>query len=295
MNRVPQLGVGLGWRHEISPFYERCPELGFVEAIAEGLERTVPRRLEQLREKGMTVIPHGVSLSLGSAEHPDASRLRRLADVVGKLRAPLVSEHLCFVRAGGLESGHLIPVPRTREMLDIVVENIREAEAALPVPLALENIAALFDWPESEMDEATFLAEVLDRTGALLLLDVANLYANAQNLHVDPIAFLDRLPLERLAYVHVAGGVRRGALYHDTHAHAIPPDVYALVTEVARRCRLAERAARARRQFSHGVSSRIRDRPGPDGHRPRDAGEKARRRCRLALPLERRWASAWRS
>jgi len=92
----------------------------------------------------------------------------------------------------------------------------------IPAPLVLENIAAYLEWPGAEMDEATFLAEVLERTGELLLLDVANLHANARNLHWDPIAFLDSLPLELLAYVHVAGGEERQGHYHDTHAHALP-------------------------------------------------------------------------
>jgi uncharacterized protein (UPF0276 family) len=139
------------------------------------------------------------------------------------------------VRGGGLESGHLLPLPRTREALSILVENVRAVQAALPVPLALENIAAFFEWPDPEMDDATFLAEALEQTGALLVLDVANLYANAENLGWDPVPYLDRLPLERLAYVHVAGGERRDGYYHDTHAHAVPAGPLELLAEVASR------------------------------------------------------------
>jgi uncharacterized protein len=86
-----------------------------------------------------------------------------------------------------------------------------------------------------ELDEAAFLTELLDRTGALLLLDVANLHANARNHGGDPLAFLDALPLERIAYVHVAGGVERDGLYHDTHAHPTPDAVLDLVAELCSR------------------------------------------------------------
>src|SRR5262249_37416215 len=159
-------------------------------------------------------VPHGVSLSLGGAEPPDPSRLEALGRLAERLGAPLVSEHLAFVRAGGLESGHLLPLPRTREALEGVVGNVRRAQAALPVSLALENIAHLFEWPGGEMGEADFLAEVLERADVLLLLDVENVYANARNHGFDPLAFLERLPLKRLAYVHVAGGVLKHGLYH---------------------------------------------------------------------------------
>src|SRR5581483_4258272 len=99
---------------------------------------------------------------------------------------------------------------------DVLVANVRIAQEALPVPLALENIASLVTWPDAEMDPAEFLAEALDRTGAGLLLDLANVYSDVRNHGLDPADFLDRIPLDRLAYVHVAGGIERDGLYHDT-------------------------------------------------------------------------------
>src|SRR5207253_7330502 len=77
--------------------------------------------------------------------------------------------------------------------------------------------------------------EVLERADVLLPLDVENVYANARNHGGDPCAFLDRLPLDRLAYVHVAGGVERDGLYHDTHAHPVPAAVLDLLEELAAR------------------------------------------------------------
>jgi hypothetical protein len=43
---------------------------------------------------------------------------------------------------------------------------------------------------------------------------IKNVYANARNRGCDPVCLLDRLPLERVAYVHVADGA---GTYHDTH------------------------------------------------------------------------------
>ena len=119
-------------------------------------------------------------------------------------------------------------------MLEVLVANVSRAVALLPVPLALEPIAALVEWPGGEMDEGDFVTELLDRTGAFLLLDVANLYANARNHGDDPVAMLDRLPLDRLAYVHVAGGgADTAGLYHDSHAHPVPAAVIDLLDHLA--------------------------------------------------------------
>jgi uncharacterized protein (UPF0276 family) len=181
------------------------------------------------------VVPHGLRLSLGGADSVEPARVAHLAHCAQTLDAPLVSEHIAFVRAGGTEVGHLLPVPRSWDALEAIVDNVRLAQAGLPVPLALEPIAALFDWPDDELTEADFLTEILDRTGALLLLDVANVYANARNRGEDPLALLDRLPLERVAYVHVAGGAEHDGLYHDTHTDAVPTEVLDLVTALCER------------------------------------------------------------
>lgn len=237
MNSSSPLGLGIGWRGELAPVIQRRSDLGFVEILAEDFffAPAIPPALKLLRERGVMIVPHGVGLSLGGAEPIDAWRVEALAHLAQEVQAPLVSEHLAFVRAGGLESGHLLPLPRTREMLDIVVKNINQVEADLPVPLAIENIATLFEWPGAEMDEATFISEILQRTEVLLMLDIENVYANARNLGGDAVAFLDAIPLDKIAYVHIAGGVETGGIYHDTHAQPIPEDVLSLLEELCAR------------------------------------------------------------
>lgn len=241
-------GVGTGWRSEIAGWVAAAPGLGFCEVIAESITPAgPPRGVVDLRERGLPVIPHGVRLSLGGTEPLDAGRVAHLAACAEALHAPLVSEHVAFVRAGGREVGHLLPLPRTRAALDVLAANVARTQSELAVPLALEPIAALFDWPEDELAEPEFLAALLDRTGALLLLDVANVYANAVNRGQDARVALDRtldlIPAERIAYVHVAGGSVRhdeadlpgGALYHDTHTDPVPNAVLELLAHLVER------------------------------------------------------------
>ncbi|MFI0444999.1 DUF692 domain-containing protein [Actinomadura sp. 6N118] len=232
------LGVGIGWRPEIAGFVKELPGLRFTEVVAESVhEGHPPADLLALCDRGVRVVPHGVKLSLGGAEPVSAERIAHLAWCAEFLNAPLVSEHVAFVRAGGIEAGHLLPVPRTRASLDALTANIRRTQAELPVPLAVEPIAALFDWPDNDYEEGDFLTELVERTGVLLLLDIANVYANARNRGEDPTALLDRLPLERVAYCHIAGGDEHAGRYHDTHTAPVPDDVLALVKELCARQR----------------------------------------------------------
>ena len=232
-------GVGVGWRPEISGWVGGPAAPAFCEVIAESLAPAgPPRGVAELRGRGIPVVPHGVRLSLGGTEPVDAHRVTHLAACAAALGSPLVSEHIAFVRAGGREAGHLLPLPRSREALDVLAANVRRVQAELDVPLALEPIAALFDWPDDEFSEPDFVTELLDRTGAMLLLDVANVHANAVNRGQDPEAVLDRLPLDRVAYVHVAGGAEHPddpGLYHDTHADPVPAAVLDLLARLVER------------------------------------------------------------
>ena len=231
-----QLGFGIGWRPEIALAIERREDITFVEITAENfdLNRPLPAALMRL---GVKIVPHGLSLSLGGAERVERKRVEFLAKLAVMTNAPLVSEHIAFVRAGGREVGHLLPVPRTREALDVLVENVNEAKRMLEMPLALENISALVEWPKAEYSEAEFVAEVLERTDSLLLLDIANLWANAHNFRRDALKELEKLPLDRLAYVHVGGGYERDGVYYDTHAHAAPQGVIDLLEELCARAK----------------------------------------------------------
>jgi uncharacterized protein (UPF0276 family) len=247
----PRLGTGIGWRPEIADAVEGLVGVDWVEAVAENLcPAHLPDSLVRLRERGVTVVPHGVSLGLGDATRPDARRLADLAACAEALGSPLVTEHIAFVRAAGaaagvagdaagsglaMEAGHLLPVPRTWDALRVLCENVRIAQDSLPVPLAVENIAALVRWPDEELSEGQFLAELVERTGVRLLIDVANLHTNHVNRGEDPAKALDELPVEAIAYVHVAGGIERDGVWHDTHAHPVTRPVLDVLAELRSR------------------------------------------------------------
>lgn len=225
-------GVGLGHRPELAAdLLARPATVAFVEVVAEACMANPLARREALASRAIwPVVPHGVKLSLGSADGIDDEHARRLGALARELAAPVVSEHVAFTRAGSREIGHLTRVPYTRTALAVLGRNVVRARRWLPeVPLLLENAAATFHWPDDEIDEPEFHAELAGRTGCPLLLDVGNLYANAINRGRDPAAELLRFPLDRVAMLHVAGGAWDEGFYFDTHADPIPEPVMELV------------------------------------------------------------------
>ena len=239
MGALPNLGAGLGYREAWrSDLFLSPEEVDFLEITADHFLDAPPEKLRELDLllDHFTLIPHGLNLSLGSAEGLDAAYLEQLAWLVGRANPPWWSEHIAFTKAGGVRIGHLAPLPFSREALDVLEHNIAVAQERIPVPLLLENITYQVELPGAEMSEAAFLNELLDRTGCGLLLDVTNLFTNAVNQGQSAHDFLDELRLDRVAQLHFAGGhFDPEKRLIDSHAHPAPPEVWSLLEEVVRR------------------------------------------------------------
>jgi uncharacterized protein (UPF0276 family) len=161
---------------------------------------------------------------------------------VGHVEPEAWSEHLAFVRGGGIEIGHLAAPPRDAATLEGTARNLKRAARVVGRLPLVENVATLIDPPGSDRDEAHWIADVLAASGTELLLDLHNLHANASNFGFDPSAVLDLVPMDRIGAIHLAGGrvVKAagdpsGGRVLDDHLHPVPDAVYALLTEVARR------------------------------------------------------------
>ncbi len=218
--------------------YAHRERIDVLEIVADHFfspSRDCARELDLLAEH-FTLLPHGLDLSLGSADGLNEPYLERFAEIVHRSGAPWWSEHIAFTRAGGVSIGHLAPLPFTHEALDVLARNIERARRAIgDVPCVLENIAAPVVLAGAEMDEPAFLTELVARTGCQLLLDVENVHANALNFGIDPEAYLDALPAQAVVQLHVAGGEWNGSSYVDSHACAVSDDVWRLVARAFER------------------------------------------------------------
>lgn len=238
VDALPFLGVGLGLRDEVAPaLVAHRDRIDFVEIIGEhffAAGREARRQLAALAER-FPVVVHTVGLSPGSVAPPDDDYLAALARLVRETGAAWFADHICYTRAGGVDVGHLAPLPRTEEALAALARNTAIARELVPAPMLLENIAYVVDPPGSEMDEAEFVSRAIEATGCGLLLDLTNLHANAVNHGYDPYEWLGRVPLDRVVQVHVTGGHWHRGVLVDSHSAATPGEVWRLLEYVAAR------------------------------------------------------------
>ena len=187
------------------------------------------------------MVAHGIGLSIGTDIPLDFCYLDEVARAIEWLGTSSYSEHLAFTRVPGRDLMNLMPLPRTMAVAEMIVAKVRAIRAVIPVPFLLENIAYVFEWPEPEMDEASFLNLVLAESGAGLLLDIENVRLNARNHAFDAAGFIDRLPLGVVEQVHLAGGdaVTEPFLsmpfLADSHSHPVSDETKNLLERVLAR------------------------------------------------------------
>lgn len=255
---------GLLWRPQhAADLLAHLDEIDVLEVIADdwlGRPRSEVRALRTLAAQ-VSVRLHGVGLGLASTEPVEQRRLDAFARLVGEVEPEAWSEHLAFVRGGGVEIGHLAAPPRRQETIDGAVANLRRAERTVGSRPLVENVATLVDPPASTMDEADWTRAILEATDCRLLLDLHNLHANvvtsgsassarrgvaerlstppkggdefeghSVNFGEDVASFVDGVGADRVSEVHLAGGRWIGPdddrRLLDDHLHDVPDPVF---------------------------------------------------------------------
>jgi hypothetical protein len=237
-NNFTDYGIGIGLR---APHYDhiltRKPVVDWFEIISENFMIDGGRPLHVLHQilEQYRVVQHGVSMYFGSAGRPDREHLRRLKNLVKRTGTPWVSDHLCWGSVDGRYTHDLLPMPYTFEAAKITAQKIREVRDFLEVPVAVENVSSYAEYHVSEMTEWEFLNEVVERADCGILLDVNNIYVSSRNHNFDPLTYINSVPAERVAQIHIAGHSKFQKYILDTHDHPVIDPVWKLYDRAIRR------------------------------------------------------------
>ncbi len=235
LKNLPNLGIGIGFREQFrADLFLHQTEIDFLEITADHYFDASARKQEELKllKQHFPLIPHGLNLSLGSAEGIDENYLEKFAQLVDVVKPAWFSDHICFTRSGGKEIGHLAPVPYTNEAVKVFIKNISGVKARIDTPLILENITYTNCFPSSEMSESKFITRILEETDCGLLLDITNLYINSKNFGFDWREFLNELPMERIVQLHFVGAHKHHNRLIDAHAHKTDAEIWEVFREV---------------------------------------------------------------
>ena len=198
-------GVGLRLPH-IAEVVATRPALDWFEIHPENFlaNAHAAELLSELSQHyGISI--HTVGLSVGSADGIDREHLKRMKALLDRINPIFVSGHLAWSTYAGEYLNDLLPLPYDAESLRVVADNVREIQESLGRPYLLENPSRYVGFKSSRMTEPEFLSELVERTGCKLLCDVSNIWISAHNLRFDPIAYVDSLPPDAIAEIHLGG------------------------------------------------------------------------------------------
>ena len=237
-NAHTDYGIGIGLR---TPHYQHIfnkkPVVDWFEIISENFMVGGGRalaNLDQILER-YRVVQHGVSMYFGSAEPLNRDHLRRLKALIKRTRTPWLSDHLCWGSVDGTYSHDLLPMPYTFEAAEVTARKVREARDFLEVPIAVENVSSYAEFHMSEMTEWEFLNEVVEQADCGILLDINNIYVSSRNHEFDPYEYLNDIPAERVAQIHIAGHSKFRKYILDTHDHPVIDPVWKMYEHAIRR------------------------------------------------------------
>lgn len=240
--KMPFLGYGLGLRTEYYEDILARPELShsqidWFEILSENY--LIPGGkpiyyLDKIRQN-YPLVMHGVSLSLGSGDPVDLNYLNQLKVLATRIEPVWISDHLCWTGVHGLNLHDLLPIPYTREAIRHVVSRISQVQEFLGRPILIENVSSYLSYKQSEMTEWEFIAEIVKQSGCYLLLDVNNIYVSSVNHQFCPLDFINAMPLEKVAQIHLAGHLNQGDYIIDTHDAPIISAVWDLYAATIQR------------------------------------------------------------
>jgi len=232
-----RVGIGLRIPHYVH-ILEQKPVCDWFEIISENymIDGGRPMHvLDQILEQ-YKVVQHGVSMYFGSAEPLNREHLKRLKQLVRRTKTPWLSDHLCWGSVDGRYTHDLLPMPYTHEAAKKTAEKIRQVQDYVEVPVAVENVSSYAEFHISEMTEWEFLNEVVEKADCGILLDVNNIYVSSQNHSFNPLDYVNAVPAERVAQIHIAGHSKFEKYILDTHDHAPISPVWELYARAIERC-----------------------------------------------------------
>lgn len=229
-------------------YYEVAPEtLWRADARGRLEPNGFHRRFAALREDTRRpFVAHGVGLSMGTVAAGDRKRRNTWLTQVARdhkvFEFGWYTDHLGATSVNGQALTLPLPLPMTREAIAVVRHRLREMQRVVP-HVGVENNVAYFMLGDA-LEEPAFLRAIVDQPRTHLLLDLHNLYTMSVNFNFDPERYLAGLDLGRVIEIHLSGGsfsdgnwLPSGRVMRlDSHAAAVPEEVWDLFARVLPRC-----------------------------------------------------------
>lgn len=180
------------------PSFEACMDR-LLKQKKGSLDRHWVKRMGQKTD----VCLHSRLTNLAAESEPDEIVVSKLQECISETSP----KWLAF--AIGFSSHHAhrlqvpLPLPRTREMVELLSRRVRHLRAVLGCEIALTNVASMFRYSIDSLNETEFWLSLCEASGAKIFFDIPAYFVTLQHQGLDFGSELGKFPLEQVMSVRI--------------------------------------------------------------------------------------------
>lgn len=232
LEKLPTLGVGASLSLSSKPdpvsLVKAQGGPSFVEYSGLVDVDEVIDEVEKIRAAGAPVLFHPSYINFCGSYPNSNAWLEATAKHIEAVESPWFAQDVayCFWEEGAAYStslGYFIPPPFNQASLQLAVERVKEVQAKVSVPVAVEPPPVTFII--GSMPLFSFFGSLAKQTDCAILLDMGHLVSYEMASGRSVLDAIDELPCERVVEIHIAGGRLKegnkeagaGPIYVDAH------------------------------------------------------------------------------
>jgi uncharacterized protein (UPF0276 family) len=236
-----------------------CDQFAAPLDTAYVIDPVVRPQLEDLMSRHPTLAHGNYGNEFGYDPLDETPGVLRHIEIAHAMKSPWYADHMFY----GFQASTYMwssPLQFSRAEVERVAGRAAELQDRLKMPLLHENAFYYAPFPGSELEEAEFIATLVERAQTHLLLDLHNIYSNSMNFDgYDRWKFLRTIPLDRVIEIHIAGGQHLEGWYHDFHNHPVPDGVWEMLEYVLPRAPKLVAVTLEVQEPAHSTRSRLVD------------------------------------
>jgi uncharacterized protein (UPF0276 family) len=238
---LPVLGVGASLSLSARPDPLNLAQTpggpAFIEYAGAVDVAVVQAEVQRLRDAGIPLLFHPAYINFCGTHANHQNWLAATAKHVVAVESPWFAQDCayCFWQdkpGYSAQLGYFLPPLFNQTSLDYAIARVREVQAAVPAPVAIEPPPLTFIAGTMPLFE--FFGELSRQTDCALLLDMGHLvsYEMASGQTVD----IAQLPCDNVIEIHIAGGKLKqaedGPVYVDAHEDQILDETWAMLEKL---------------------------------------------------------------
>jgi hypothetical protein len=185
-------------KHPHLPSFEVC-----LDRLMHQSTGSVDRSWAKVMAQKTDVCLFSRLFNLAAEAPPDGATIERVRDCISEVSPRWVAFAVGFNSRHGHHLNVPLPVPRTKEMVDLIARRARQLKADLGCELALANVSSMFRYSFDSMSETEFWQRLSDASGMRILLDIPAYFVSLAHQELEFDQELAKFPLQQVMSVRV--------------------------------------------------------------------------------------------